>query len=407
MLVSKGVSAAALAAALAGAPALALDVSGPVDIPPPGFTGRQYVDSAGCVFVRAGVGSVVNWVARVSRDGTHLCGYQPTFGAPATAVAAAPALAPAPIGRRPAPGAPVATAALTAALPPAGLQSRPVAPAMTIVAAPAAVASPSTPRPAAEQVPGPYVSPYVAHSGAVAPPPMPGALARPAAAPLPTIVAAATVTNAQSVCPNLSPVAQRYMLSDGRNVVRCGPQTADPVGYINNAGVPGLQVGGMNAPVSLAAPIIASYAASMPQAATVPPVPAGYRPAWNDDRLNPYRGVASASGNAQMAQRWTNDVPAQLQEAGIASVSVSSKSAALVVAQAARFVQVGTYSIAENADQARARLRALGLPVAASRVVQGGRELQIVYAGPFDSADALGAALGAARGAGYRDAFAR
>ena len=424
MRVFRGASVVAVTAALAASAAAALEVNSPADIPPPGYSGRQYVDSAGCVFVRAGVGSVVNWVARVSRDGTHLCGYAPTFGAPATAVAAAP-VAPGPAAPAPAPasaGAPVATVALTASPPPTGLQPRPVTPPAARVAVVAPV--PSAPRPTAEQVPGPYVSPYVAVSGAVAP--------APAAAALPSIVAATTITNAQSVCPNLSPVAQRYMLSDGRNVVRCGPQTSDPVGYINNAGVPGLQVAGMNAPASFAAPNSVSQSVATAQVATVPPVPAGYQPAWRDDRLNPYRGVAGANGAAQMAQRWTNGVPAQAitqtavrvaghdpredrtdggAESLFAVVSVSGKSvseAAYVPApQAAQFVQVGTYGLVENADQARARLNLLGLPVAASHVVQGGRALQIVYAGPFDSAAALRAALSAVRGAGFRDAFAR
>jgi len=418
MRVFRGASVVAIAAALAASAATALEVNSPADVPPPGYSGRQYVDSAGCVFVRAGVGSVVNWVARVSRDGTHLCGYAPTFGAPATAVAAAPVV-PAPAPAAPRTPAPVATVALTTSPPPAGLQPRPVTPSVAPVALVAAA-----PRPTAEQVPGPYVSPYVALSGAVTP-------AR-AVAPLPSIVAATTITNAQSVCPNLSPVAQRYMLSDGRNVVRCGPQTSDPVGYINTAGVPGLQVGGMNAPASFAAPNSAGQSVATAQVATMPPVPAGYQPAWRDDRLNPYRGVAGANGAAQMAQRWTNGVPAQANvqtavrvpgrepredraEGGVepmfAVVSVSGKSvsapATVAMPRAAEFVQVGTYGHAENADQARARLNMLGLPVAASQVVQGGRALQIIYAGPFDSAEALRAALSAVRGAGFRDAFAR
>ncbi|WP_372837719.1 SPOR domain-containing protein [Phaeovulum sp.] len=395
MRYSTGLSAAVLGLAqVVSGSALALEVNSPADVPPSGYSGRQFVDSEGCVFVRAGVGTAVNWVARVDRNGVHLCGYQPTFGASATAVAPAPA----PAQSAPAASAPMPTIALTSAPPPVGLTPRPV-----VAVAPVASAAPATPRPAAEAVPGAYVSPYAV--------PMAGA----GAAPLPTIVEATTVTNAQSVCPNLSPVAQRYMLSDGRHVVRCGPQTSDPVGYINGAGVPGLQVAGST---SQFAAVPVARTGSAPQVAMIPPIPAGYAPAWDDDRLNPYRGVSSASGPAQMARLWTDTVPARMvpvavdnsYSAPLLQVAYSGKSSATdapLPAASARLVQVGTYLQPANAEAARGVLRALGLAVQNAHVVQGGRNYQVVYAGPFASADALAAALAAARSAGFSDAFAR
>lgn len=75
-----------LIAMAAGAGARTLsEAEGPAELPPPGFTGKQYVDSRGCVFVRAGYDGRVTWVPRVDRRRNLLCGRQPTLaGAPAT-----------------------------------------------------------------------------------------------------------------------------------------------------------------------------------------------------------------------------------------------------------------------------------------------------------------------------------
>ena len=62
------------------APAKTLrEVSSPAELPPPGFKGRQFVDSRGCAFIRTGYGGTVTWVPRVTRSRKVLCGYRPTF----------------------------------------------------------------------------------------------------------------------------------------------------------------------------------------------------------------------------------------------------------------------------------------------------------------------------------------
>jgi hypothetical protein len=66
------------------------EVSGPAEFPPASFTANQYVDSRGCVFVRAGIGGATEWVPRVSRDRNLLCGFQPSQVAGATRTAPTP-----------------------------------------------------------------------------------------------------------------------------------------------------------------------------------------------------------------------------------------------------------------------------------------------------------------------------
>jgi len=68
----------------AGAPA-ALAQGGPAERPPVDFAGRQFVDSRGCVFVRAPADRS-RWVPRRAADGVPLCGFRPTLAGRASRV---------------------------------------------------------------------------------------------------------------------------------------------------------------------------------------------------------------------------------------------------------------------------------------------------------------------------------
>ena len=70
--------AALFAIALAAGPAGARDLIRPAELPPASYAGQQYVDSGGCLFMRAGTEAQVMWVARVNRDGVAVCGYPPS-----------------------------------------------------------------------------------------------------------------------------------------------------------------------------------------------------------------------------------------------------------------------------------------------------------------------------------------
>lgn len=68
------------------------EVLQPAETPPPDFTAGQYIDSAGCVFVRTDEG----WRGRIDGDGAAVCGYPPTLSARRTGPDREPGLFPEP-----------------------------------------------------------------------------------------------------------------------------------------------------------------------------------------------------------------------------------------------------------------------------------------------------------------------
>jgi cell division protein FtsN len=146
----------------------------------------------------------------------------------------------------------------------------------------------------------------------------------------------------------------------------------------------------------------------------IPTPPKGYKLAWKDDRLNPQRAQGTAQGQAAQDQVWTRTTPSDLvvvaaPASPALNTSVSTMSAPQTRVTAATlgaaYVQVGTFGQPANATGAAARLAALGLPVATSRITRSGKALQIVLAGPFDSTAAAQSALVILRGAGFGDAI--
>lgn len=59
-------------------PTLAGEPVRPAELPPKGYAGQQYVDSKGCIFIRAGAPGQVLWLPRVTRRGQALCGSPPS-----------------------------------------------------------------------------------------------------------------------------------------------------------------------------------------------------------------------------------------------------------------------------------------------------------------------------------------
>jgi cell division septation protein DedD len=152
---------------------------------------------------------------------------------------------------------------------------------------------------------------------------------------------------------------------------------------------------------------------------TRPVVPAGFKAAWTDGRLNPLRGPRTGRGDLQMAQVLNIETvpmvaatPESRARAARAKVELAPKEPRVVVATKSGsevhtdrplYVQVGAFGVAANATATVGRLTSAGLPVRVGR----GQGLEVVLAGPFGSAAAAAAGLGQVRRAGYRDAFVR
>jgi SPOR domain len=56
----------------------ALAEGGPSPPPPADYLGEQFVDSQGCLYLRAGRPGETVWIPRVSRGGAPMCGYPPS-----------------------------------------------------------------------------------------------------------------------------------------------------------------------------------------------------------------------------------------------------------------------------------------------------------------------------------------
>ena len=208
MTLTKSIAMAVIVAALGvgGSQTQAQDSrSQPAEFPPSSYKGKQYVDSAGCVFIRAGIDGNVSWVPRMSRARQQICGFQPTNGVQVAAAQATTA-AKTKVEAAPAKTPPTRVAEVQAPkVKPQAPVARPAPQKVVRRVAPAPVRA-SAPKVVRETAPRPV--PVV--------PSKPVALAAPAPAGLVT------------ACPGASPLSQRYMRRGDGYSVRCGPQ-AEPI----------------------------------------------------------------------------------------------------------------------------------------------------------------------------------
>ncbi|MBR9841657.1 MAG: SPOR domain-containing protein [Rhodobacteraceae bacterium] len=392
------------------------NVDQPNEFPPASYKGRQYVDSKGCVYIRAGVDGSVTWVPRMSRDRKVLCGFKPTQVAGATKQQVAPTL-----GKN--------VTVLKAAQPEQG------APKATAQAKPA-MAKPVA-KPAAKPKPRVITA---------APAPLSRPKPKPVAKPKVTVAAPSKQPRR-----SLEQVPRRSGLSapcrgGGAThkglAVRCGPQAELP--YTPGSGRPTAPAPIINIERQgssyMGAPYMGAPQGRIVREGQVGPnvrvvprhiyekrqfamvhvePPEGYQRVFEDGRLNPYRGEQTFGGKAAMERVWNLGVPHKLRRGNAETMAmVSTQGTAVVSTKSAPakkalrvggqgYVQVASYSDYDAAQSAARQVQALGLPVRIGTYERQGVTRRMVLAGPFGNADAAQGALAKARGAGFSGARLR
>jgi hypothetical protein len=360
-----GLAVAAIVAVPVTAQSIA-QLGGPAETPPAGYSSDQYVDSRGCVFIRAGYGGQETWVPRVTRDRQPLCGYEPSGGG----------------------SAPVAVAAA----PEPTVEESPV----EIVVAPAAPSAPAAqPRPA---TPAPVAVAVAA----------PAPAARPTPAPQPVRAVS---------CQGLPAGAAQYMQGSG---LRCGPQAIHPAD-----GQPVLRVAGAGSPsrhVDLAPVVIPegyrqawtdgrlNAARGLPYATTEGD--AAMAQLWTE--TVPREAIDPAADGVAVSRATAAPASAPLltrasSTPNIAAEDSTAEAPAIRVPAGHRYVEIARYSDRATADAARLRLQQQGMATMLGGVAQDSGDFStfVVLAGPFDDAAMLGQTLSAARGLGYGGAVTR
>lgn len=422
---------AALASSIsAGALHAQIKEQQPKEFPPSSYKGKQYVDSNGCVFIRAGIDGNVSWIPRVTRARKTVCGFQPSLAGQVAVAKPAPAV------------------------------KAPVQITLNETSKPA----PRAAKPTARRVQKPRKAPVVVRQTAPKP--------TPKVAPKPVVVATApqvrtTVRQTQTACPGASALSQQYLRGNGKSAVRCGPQAAPIVGA-RVVGTGGQYHTATAAPqVSQNTRIVPKHVAHNRINTRNVTVPKGYKKVWHDDRLNPYRAEQTLGGRQQMLLVWTQTVPRRLidtktgrdvtasvplvypyidvitqrqelgkvtivqrdgqtakrvvRNAGVRKPVYSSRSAPTAVAPKAaapkastvrattgkRYLQVGTFGNAASAQQAAQKIARMGMPARIGKHRKGGKTYMTVQAGPFNGSGAIEKAMKRLRGAGYSDGFAR
>ena len=296
------------------------DIKVPAEFPPSTYEGRQYVDSRGCVYVRAGIDGNTSWVPRVTRDRKAICGFKPSLaGKPAakSQTAAAPKakqIKIKPASKPKAQPAPKRSAQVKTVKRPTQAKTTPRA------TKPATAATaPKTVKVVKRTVKAPQPKPKM----------QPKRRAKTVTAP-----------KGQPACQGASAISQKYYRTASGVSVRCGPQATPHVSVVQSRTA---RANAMRAPRDTQ--VVTGHSAQptrQPEIRSVAPqtrsttsntslrvapkhvyenqqkstagiaVPDGYKPVWEDDRLNARRAHQTFTGKAQMEVAWSKTVPRYL-----------------------------------------------------------------------------------------------
>lgn len=348
----------------------------PAEEPPADFAARQYIDSRGCVFLRDDSGR--GWTPRLSRDGSGICGYPPTLSVRG-------------LGGQP---------RLRALAPPVRDKSELLAEALNerimTELRPGELASDPTPM---EKLPdmGPEPAsqaPLVALRAAIK------------AAPAVRQGTAAALKPNHRLC---------ELLGYNKDQGDVASSARDPSqGYCDSLPATDLSRLAFARPVT-------SIDKDEP-AASVPATPVTQgrvgQPAANAaTAVQPARRTAtvpetSGHGNkrpdvdATSAGRGAVRTIAALKPASKPE-PVSTPRVKRMIPAGARYIQLGTYMNADNAERTARRVSQMGYPVARGGDRVRGRKAQVIMAGPFGDRQSIVRAMDTIRKAGFDDAFPR
>lgn len=422
------------------------DGSTPAEFPPSSFTGKQYVDSKGCVYVRAGIDGNVTWVPRVTRERKLVCGFKPSLSNPQTATVAPPAAKSQPEQITIAP-----PAAKPAAAPKPAAQAKPKTTAVKTT--PQRTTKDPIPTTAGAGVAAPKTTTARTAPKPAAPSPSPGPNTFKSTAPKPAATAPQPAPK-QGKCPGASALSQKYINDGSRFPVRCGPQPERPVtlpgeslSSLDEGGVPVVDLGNNRVverhiyekrinTTDLGVPSGFRPAwdddrlnedraerTLAPARIAAAAVPNGFRPAWDDERLNPARGQVTPAGEQATDQIWKRRLPrtlapqpvdrpvvtvstkdAQKQAAPTATVSTKSVRQPVPETTKPRYIRVAAFADKSQARAAAQGLARQGLTVRLGTSQRGGKSTPIVLAGPYPTNTSAEAALSSVKRAGFANA---